>query len=382
MMLSLLSILLFLQNKGQVLKAGVDNLTITWAFNPNLTISDSNYTTVEAKLCYAPVSQTGRDDRKTDDNLDFDKTCPIDITDAPYKRSNNTFTWAIPKNTTSATYFVRVYAVKANKHETAYGQTTDANKTTNLFQIDGVVSVQKDSAAWPVIGNSFGYGYALLLMLILILFKKVNSSSSSSMEVPAGFLVFSLLLSCFVATSYGVYFSSLKETLMLTASPKTGQVLKAGEDKITVTWRFNRTLPAGTDAAYKTIKVKLCYAPISQKDRSWRKTVDLLKKDKTCPHKIVARPYAASNNSFTWTVERDIPSGVYFVRAFAFNAQEEQVAYGQTTDAHKSTNLFEIQAITGRHVSLDIASICFSAFSIVSLAGFFYMEKRKGKTSK
>ncbi|KAI3785813.1 hypothetical protein L1987_44939 [Smallanthus sonchifolius] len=163
---------------------------------------------------------------------------------------------------------------------------------------------------------------------------------------------------------------------------KLKTMLKAGEDKITVKWRFNRTLPTGTDSAYKTIKVKLCYAPISQKDRSWRKTVDLLKKDKTCPHKIVARPYAASNNSFTWTVERDIPSGVYFVRAFAFNAQEEQVAYGQTTDAHKSTNLFEIQAITGRHVSLDIASVCFSAFSIVSLAVFFYMEKRKGKPSQ
>ncbi|KAL8250377.1 hypothetical protein R6Q59_034070 [Mikania micrantha] len=202
------------------------------------------------------------------------------------------------------------------------------------------------------------------------------------MEVPAGFLVVSLLLSCFVSTSHGVYFSSLKGTLIVTASPSAGQVLKAGEDKITVTWRFNSTLPAETDSAYKTINVKLCYAPISQKDRSWRKTVDLLKKDKTCPHKIVGRPYAASNNSFTWTVERDVPSAIYFVRVFAFDAQEVQVAYGQTTDAHKTTNLFEIQAITGRHVSLDIASICFSAFSVVSLAGFFYMEKRKAKSSQ
>ncbi|KAJ0755164.1 putative high-affinity nitrate transporter [Helianthus annuus] len=200
--------------------------------------------------------------------------------------------------------------------------------------------------------------------------------------VPAGFLVVSLLLSCFIATSYGVYFSSLKETLEVTASPTKDQVLKAGEDTITVTWRFNQTYSAGTDSDYKTVKVKLCYAPISQKDRSWRKTEDRLKKDKTCPHKIVARPYAASNNSFTWTVEKDIPSGVYFVRVYALNAQDEEVAYGQNTDAHKVNNLFKIQAITGRHVSLDIASVCFSAFSIVSLAGFFYMEKRKGKSSQ
>ncbi|XP_076901964.1 high-affinity nitrate transporter 3.1-like [Bidens hawaiensis] len=153
---------------GKVLKAGVDTLTITWAYNTNLTVSDANYTTIEAKLCYAPLSQTGRDDRKTDDNLDFDKTCPFDITNGTYKRAN-TFTWTIPKDTPSATYFVRVYVINAKNHEIAYGQTTNDQKTTNLFQVDGVVSEQKGSGAWSVIGNSFGYRYAWLLMLVLIL---------------------------------------------------------------------------------------------------------------------------------------------------------------------------------------------------------------------
>ncbi|XP_071731715.1 high-affinity nitrate transporter 3.1-like [Rutidosis leptorrhynchoides] len=196
-----------------------------------------------------------------------------------------------------------------------------------------------------------------------------------------GFLFVSLLLSCFVATSYGVTFSSLNHTLIVTASPKTGQVLKAGEDNITVTWSFNQTFPVGTDSTYKTVKVKLCYAPISQKDRKWRKTNDLLKKDKTCLQKIVAKPYTASNNSFTWTVAKDVPTGTYFVRAYTFNAQDVEVAYGQTTDAKKTTDLFDVQAITGRSTSLDIASVCFSAFSVVALAGFFYMEKSKAKSS-
>ncbi|XP_071731714.1 high-affinity nitrate transporter 3.1-like [Rutidosis leptorrhynchoides] len=201
------------------------------------------------------------------------------------------------------------------------------------------------------------------------------------MAIPSRFLIVFLMLSCFVATSYSVTFSSLNHTLIVGASPKPGQVLKGGEDKITVTWSFNQTFPAGTDSDYKTVKVKLCYAPISQKDRKWRKTNDLLKKDKTCLQKIVAKPYVASNNSFTWTVEKDVPTGTYFVRAYAFNAQDVQVAYGQTTDAKKTTNLFEIQAITGRSTSLDIASVCFSAFSVVALAGFFYMEKSKAKSS-
>nr|XP_043618563.1 high-affinity nitrate transporter 3.1-like [Erigeron canadensis] len=200
------------------------------------------------------------------------------------------------------------------------------------------------------------------------------------MEVPTAFLVISLLLTCFSATTYGVTFSSLKKTLVVTTTTKD-QVLKAGDEQITVTWEFNKTYPAGTDSDYKTVKVKLCYAPISQKDRSWRKTVDLLKKDKTCLQKIAAEPYHASNNSFTWIIEKDVPTGTYFVRVYAFNTQGEEVAYGQSTNAEKSTNLFEVQAITGRHVSLDIASICFSAFSIVALGGFFYMEKRNGKAS-
>ncbi|KAI3464153.1 hypothetical protein Pfo_020816 [Paulownia fortunei] len=197
-----------------------------------------------------------------------------------------------------------------------------------------------------------------------------------------GSLVALILLSCLVATCYGVTFSSLQETLIVTASPQPGQVLKAGEDKITVTWSLNTTFPTRIDSAYKTVKVKLCYAPISQQDRAWRKTVDNLEKDKTCQQKIVAKPYSPSNNTFTWTVQRDVPTAIYFIRAYAQNSADEEVAYGQTTDSHKATNLFEVQAISGRHVSLDIASVCFSAFSIVSLFGFFFLEKRKSKASQ
>lgn len=196
-------------------------------------------------------------------------------------------------------------------------------------------------------------------------------------------LLASLVLSCFLLPCYGiVLFSSLQRTLVVTASPTSGQVLKGGVDKITVTWGLNQTVAAGTDSTYKTIKVKLCYAPISQVDRGWRKTVDNLKKDRTCQHKIVARPYNPANStaqSHEWTVERDVPTATYFVRAYAYDADEKEVAYGQTTDAGKTTNLFQVQAISGRHVTMDTCSICFSVFSVVSLFGFFYNEKRKAR---
>ncbi|KAF5743719.1 high-affinity nitrate transporter 3.1-like [Tripterygium wilfordii] len=206
------------------------------------------------------------------------------------------------------------------------------------------------------------------------------------MEARTHLLLVSLLLTCLIQSINGtVLFSSLKKTLVVTASPKPGEVLKAGEGKIRVSWGVNQTLTAGTDSAYKTIKVKLCFAPISQVDRPWRKTKEELSKDKTCQFNIVSNPYDSANKTVQtheWTIERDLPTGTYFVRAYALDSNGDEVAYGQSTDAMKSTNLFEIQSITGRHMSLDIASIVFSAFSVVSLFGFFLNEKRKAKRSQ
>ncbi|KAJ0578381.1 putative high-affinity nitrate transporter [Helianthus annuus] len=202
------------------------------------------------------------------------------------------------------------------------------------------------------------------------------------MEFPAVFLVGHLMLSCFAASCYGVTFSSLHKTLIVSASSPLGHVLKAGEDELTIKWEFNQTFPPGTDSTYKTVQLKLCYAPESQKDRPWRKTVDDLKKDKTCQHTIVARPYNPSNNSFIWKVERDIPSAKFFVRVYAYDGQEVVEAYGQNTDHSKTFDLLTIHAITGRHASIDVASVCFSFFSVGSLAAFFYMERRKGKISQ
>lgn len=192
-----------------------------------------------------------------------------------------------------------------------------------------------------------------------------------------GFSLVSILLLSLATSCCGVTFSSLPRSLIVTASPSEGQLVKAGEDQITVTWAYNTSFPAGTDSAYKTIKVLLCYAPISQKDRGWRKTVDNLKKDKTCQFKIVEKPYSPSNNTFTGIIKENVPTATYFVRAYAYSSDDVETAFGQTTDALKNTNLFQIQAISGRHLSLDIASISFSAFSVVSLFGFFYLEKRK-----
>ncbi|KAI3843294.1 hypothetical protein MKW98_025981, partial [Papaver atlanticum] len=138
--------------------------------------------------------------------------------------------------------------------------------------------------------------------------------------------------------------------------------MKAGVDTITVSWGLNQSSPPGTDAEFKKVKVQLCFAPISQKQRAWRNTEEEILKDKTCQFLIVAK---------------NIPSATYFVRAYAFSSEDHEVSFGQSTDAKHTTNLFTIQAITGRHASIDICAGVFSAFSVVTLFVFFFLEKRK-----
>lgn len=195
------------------------------------------------------------------------------------------------------------------------------------------------------------------------------------------FVASAIVFSCFGITAYGALFSSLKQTLLLNSSPSQGQVLQGGEGQVTITWSLNKSCPTGTDSNYKTVGVKLCYAPVSQLDRGWRKSNDNLKKDKTCQINVVTMPYKPSNNNFTWTIEKDVPTATYFLRAYVYDSAGEVVAYGQTPDAHKKTNLFKITAITGRHVTIDVCAACFSAFSIISLVGFYFVEKRKAKVS-
>lgn len=195
-------------------------------------------------------------------------------------------------------------------------------------------------------------------------------------------LLYIVAISCLVASATaGVQFSSLRRTLVVTATinssaPIAPNVAMAGRDQLVVSWWVNES-SSWVDSEYKTVEVKLCFAPVSQVDRAWRKSNNDLKKDKACQFDIIEQPYNSNimNNSTAWTVERDVPKGTYFVRAYALNASGSEVAYGQSTNKNKTSNLFMVEPISGRHVSLDITTVVFSAFSIVSLFGFFIVEK-------
>ncbi|KAM5571894.1 high-affinity nitrate transporter 3.2-like [Rosa sericea] len=192
-----------------------------------------------------------------------------------------------------------------------------------------------------------------------------------------------LFLSCLAETSYAngvVLFSSLPNTLEMIVSPhKPEQVMKPAEGS----WTFGETLKAGDRRQTQHFMGSKpeCLSRnhrLGIQDRQ----VDNLHKDKTCQFKIETRPYKHGSSKWKyidWTIERDVPSASYFVRAYAYDGAGVAVAYGQSTGPKKDYNIFEVQGVTGRHKTLDVVSICFSAFSILSLVGFFVAEKTRAK---
>lgn len=150
--------------------------------------------------------------------------------------------------------------------------------------------------------------------------------------------------------------------------------MRAGEDTITVTWHLNATSPAGTDAAYKAVKLVLCYAPASQADRGWRRANDEdLSKDKACQHVITQQPYASARPAtLEFGVARDMPPASYHVRAYALDAAGAPVAYGDTAPVY-----FDVAGDSGVTASIKVAAGVFSAFSVAALAVVVVIENRR-----
>ncbi|TVU29417.1 hypothetical protein EJB05_20982, partial [Eragrostis curvula] len=189
----------------------------------------------------------------------------------------------------------------------------------------------------------------------------------------AAVLVVACLPSAVSAKKPHVQLSSLPKALIVTATTADGgKVLHAGPGTVTVAWKPNATAQAPAGAA--TVKVELCYAPVSRKDRGWRKADDDLSKDKSCQFKVTDQEYETGTGSFVYHVARDIPSASYFVRAYVLDGSGKYVGYGQTDAANGD---FEVAGITGITTPIKVAAGVFSAFSVVSLAFFFVLENRK-----
>eukprot|EP00270_Netrium_digitus_P020032 TRINITY_DN809_c0_g1_i1.p1 TRINITY_DN809_c0_g1~~TRINITY_DN809_c0_g1_i1.p1 ORF type:complete len:218 (-),score=41.41 TRINITY_DN809_c0_g1_i1:367-1020(-) len=120
-----------------------DNLTVTWWLNQSFAGMDTNYKKVVIKLCFGMRSAVNRAWRKNYPDLQKSKTCKYKIAAQKYHPEGNTTTWQADKDTPGAYYFVRVFVLNSSdptaspaNNAIAFGQTTDKNRTKNLFMVE------------------------------------------------------------------------------------------------------------------------------------------------------------------------------------------------------------------------------------------------------
>eukprot|EP00897_Mesotaenium_endlicherianum_P006158 jgi/Mesen1/5570/ME000280S04666 len=200
----------------------------------------------------------------------------------------------------------------------------------------------------------------------------------------------SILLVSTLGAEGGVLFASLPKAIILTATINgqnvtEGSKVKVREDVINIKWRLNETF-AGQDGNFKGLFFKLCFGPSSQIDRPWRKNNADLSQSKTCKYPIKSINYTSSG-SLDYIPKDTVPGAYYFVRVFAVNVSgciapgECAVAFGQTSNSSRTSNLFHVTPYSGRHTSLIIVAIVISIVSYLSLASFFIVERMLKKQS-
>lgn len=190
----------------------------------------------------------------------------------------------------------------------------------------------------------------------------------------------------------GVPFASLSKTLVMNVTineqlltPNVNLTANQGTDRVGISWALNQTF-AGNDTNYKQVFLKLCYGAPSAVNRPWRKNDPDLRISKTCKYGIKRFSYNSSGGSYIYYVPDNIPTGVYFVRAFVLNTTDREavpadnaVAFGQTTDSTRTANLFHVQGYMGTNTGIVAFTIGFSVLSYATLFGYFFMERAMKK---
>ena len=136
--------------------------------------------------------------------------------------------------------------------------------------------------------------------------------------------------------------------------------------------KIHVTTTEATDS-FKTVTLRLCYAPESQKDRKWRKTKDNFKKNNQCKQPGLAKiktmdwPAGQKEVSYDFKPDENVAEASYFVEAYVQDADSKYVAWGSS----KASSHFYIFAWEAIDAGLQTACIILSCISWASLGGYW-----------
>jgi len=129
------------------------------------------------------------------------------------------------------------------------------------------------------------------------------------------------------------------------------------------------------DLAAKNLRFLACYAAPSQKDRPWRKSNDVIDKDKSCPFIVKDYPLNSTNGTYTfsWPLPKNTSKATWYAQVLVQCQNGTKTSFCQYDNTLNQT-FWGTNIINSTPMSLVIATAICAAIGPLFLAAFFIKD--------
>ncbi|KAF6262132.1 hypothetical protein COO60DRAFT_674518 [Scenedesmus sp. NREL 46B-D3] len=146
------------------------------------------------------------------------------------------------------------------------------------------------------------------------------------------------------------------------------------QDKLQVTAALKETpLKTIDDLTPKRFVIKACYTKPSAVDRPWRKSNDVIDKDKSCPFIIRSQELVGSNYTVEWPIPANMTKAAWYATVLVQCENGTLNSYCQF-DNTLDKNYFGTNIINSTPTSMIIATAICAAIGPLFLAGYFIKD--------
>jgi len=134
------------------------------------------------------------------------------------------------------------------------------------------------------------------------------------------------------------------------------------------------------DLSAKSLRFQACYGAPAQKDRPWRKSNDVIDKDKSCPYIVKDYPLNSTNGNYTfsWPLPKNTTKATWYAQVLVQCQNGTKVSYCQY-DSTVNQTFWGTNIINSTPQSLIIATAILAAIGPLFLAAFFIKDNLMNK---
>eukprot|EP00775_Hariotina_reticulata_P008663 gene8663-8844_t len=123
----------------------------------------------------------------------------------------------------------------------------------------------------------------------------------------------------------------------------------------------------------KRVVVRACYTKPSIADRPWRKSNDVIDKDKSCPFTIKSADMTNSSYTFEWPIPKNMTKAAWYAQVMVQCMNGTEPAFCQY-DTTKNQTYWGTTVINGTPTGMIVATAACSAVGPLFLASYFIKD--------